>query len=150
MDKIASPQELQDELVRVQALLVRQKMARGPIAAILRHLAFRVAGEVTAFDRASLDDLELFMENEGKIHNQKKSIIDNIKRKMKKGQYDPNLAPKLWMYWVESGAKEYIKQHASPGTRMPDLFPKSLRMALAEKLAKEYEKAIKDGEYGDI
>lgn len=150
MDKIASPQELQDELNHLQALVARKAMPRRMVASLIRNLAYRVAGEVVAFDSTALRDLSLYMENERSLHNQKQSIIKNIQQKMKSGRYDSNLAPKLWMYRVDSGAKAYIKEFASPGTRMQDLYPKPLRAALAKQFAEEYEEAIKDGDYGEI
>lgn len=102
------------------------------------------------YDRDALRELELYMENESSIYRQKQSIIENIKRKMKSGRYNPSLAPKLWMYWVDAGAKSYVKEFGGPGARVRDMFPKQLRAMLAKQFAEEYEEMIKNGEFGDI
>lgn len=148
MDKIASPPELQAEIRRIQAWVhnFNGEPRRNVVSALLRNLAFRVAGDVMAVDQAAMHDLELYMENERSLYNQKMSIIQNIQRRMKKDQYNPALAPKLWMYWVDAGAKAYIKENA-PGARVQDMFPKPLREALAKQFAKDYEEQIRNGEY---
>lgn len=100
----------------------------------------------TTIDEHALEELELYMDNEYSIYNQKKSIIKNLQRKMKSGKYDHSLAPKLWAYWVEAGAKAYAKEFDSP-TNWNKLFPKPLRDALAIKLADDERSKIESGEY---
>jgi hypothetical protein len=92
-------------------------------------------------------ELEMWCKNSSSLHNQFQSIVLNIKRRIKSGTYDPNLAPKLWSYWVDAGAKEYVKQHGSPGARIDTMFQKADRDAVAKKLAVEEFEAIKNGEY---
>ncbi len=104
---------------------------------------------VTALDEEAMTELRLYMENESSLHNQFMSIIKNIQRKMKSGRYDPKLAPKLWMYWVDEGARKYLKEFGGPGD-MKMMFPKPLREALAKEFAEQYEDAIKAGEYGKL
>lgn len=98
-------------------------------------------------DEDAKTELALYMDNEYSIYNQKKSIIANLMRKMKSGKYDPTLAPKLWAYWVESGAKAYAKEFDS-ASNWSKMFPKPLRDSLAAELAKDEEEKIKNGEYG--
>lgn len=102
----------------------------------------------TTIDKHALEELELYMDNESSIYNQKKSIIKNLQRKMDSGKYDHSLAPKMWAYWVESGAKAYAKEFDSP-TNWNKLFPKPLRDALAIKIADYERDAIKRGEYDE-
>lgn len=124
---------------------------KGRTPKLAADMANRVASRfVYGYDRHALRELELYMENESSLYRQKQSIIENIKRKMKSGRYNSGLAPKLWMYWVDAGAKAYAKEHGGPGARVRDMFPKDLRMALAQEFAKDYEEQIKNGEYGDI
>ena len=75
---------------------------------------------------------------------QRDSIIKNISRKMKSGKYDHKQAPKLWMYWVDNGAKEYDKTYSSPGVRT---FDKDTKMSVAIQLADEYKAEIELGNY---
>jgi hypothetical protein len=100
-----------------------------------------------AVDKDVLEDLELFMDNTGSLHNKFNSIIANVKRKMESGKYDPALSPKLWLYWVEDGVKEYAKEFSvNPKT----MFPMELKKALAESFSKRYDAEVKAGEYGDL
>ena len=100
-----------------------------------------------AVDADVLEDLELFMDNTGSLQPKFKSIIANLKRKMESGKYDPKLSPDLWMYWVEDGVKAYAKEFEVNPKKQ---FPMELKKALAETFAKRYDKAIKDGEYGEL
>ena len=98
-------------------------------------------------DAAAKRELDLHLENTSSLHNQKTSIIANVKRRMKSGKYDPKLAPKLWLYWVDAGAKSYVKEL---GGSVQAQFPKKLREELAADLARQYAASIRGGEYGSI
>jgi hypothetical protein len=54
------------------------------------------------------------------------------------------------MYWVDAGARSYLKEFGGPGDSLQMMFPRPLRMALAEELARDYEERIRHGEYGSI
>jgi len=102
----------------------------------------------TAIEAAVVDEdlkfeLQVFLDNEAKLYNQKKSIIANIMRKLKAGKYDPRLAPKLWLYWVDAGAKLYQQE-------MDLKIPRNVREALAEEIADSEYRRIQDGEYGNL
>ena len=98
-------------------------------------------------DQVAYRELELYIENESSIHRKKEAIIENIKRKMRFNKYDPKLAPKLWMYWVDDGARKYVTDF---GGNVKDMFPKALREKLAHSLARKYGPLIKSGEFGVI
>lgn len=100
-----------------------------------------------AVDEDVLEDLEIFMDSTSSLQPKFKAIVENIKRKIESGKYDPDLAPKAWLYWVEDGVKAYAKEF-SVNPRVQ--FPMELKKALAANFSKRYDKAIKDGEYGDL
>ena len=91
-------------------------------------------------------ELELYIENTGELYPQKKAIIANIKRKLKSGRYNHTLAPKLWLYWVDAGAKRFLKEFRCAGVRMQDIFPRPVRVHIATRLADEYLGLIERGE----
>ena len=97
-----------------------------------------------AIDAEAARELYLFMQNERSLMRQKYSIIKNIASKMKSGKYDHKKAPKLWMYWVDSGAKEYDKLYGSPGVKT---FDKETKMSVAIQLGDEYKAEIELGNY---
>ena len=74
-------------------------------------------------------------------------IIANIKRKLKKGIYDHDKAQKLWMYLVDDGAKEYVKEFGSVQDDVADMFPKETRLHLASVMSQRELDNIKQGEY---
>ena len=65
---------------------------------------------------------------------------------MKRGVYDHELAPKLWQYLVDAGAKQYILEF---GGTVRDQFPKEARMALAQDIADEQYEMLQAGEYSE-
>ena len=99
---------------------------------------------IETIDRVAADELYNFMQNERDLERQKDSIIKNIIRKKKSGKYDHSKAPKLWMYWVDSGAKAYDKEYSSPGVKT---FDKDTRGSVAIQFANEYNAEIDLGNY---
>lgn len=95
-------------------------------------------------DKVAARELDLYIENTGELYNQFKSIIKNIKTKIRRGTYDPAKAPALWAYWYEAGAKRYVKEFGGD-VRM--MFPKALRDYLARERAVDEYKRILAGEY---
>jgi hypothetical protein len=95
-------------------------------------------------------ELYLYIENTYSLYRQLESIIENIKRKAKKGNYDHKRAPKLWRYLVDNGAKSYAKEHAGGVKDAARMFPGKVRDNVAQVLADEYLDRIKDGEFGTV
>lgn len=94
------------------------------------------AGRGGTVDTRLVHALGLFAENTSELYNQKKSILANIQRRLKKGTYDHALAPKLWMFWVNNAAKLYRKEYE--GSTYQETFNKATREALAKELADRY------------
>ena len=85
-------------------------------------------------------ELKLYIEDDKDLYRQQiVPIIKNVQRKMKSGKYEHTQAPKLWMYLVDNGAKKYVKEY---GGNMKTLFPKDLRMSIANEFANEYKAKI--------
>ena len=99
---------------------------------------------IETIDRAAADELYLWMQNERDLQRQKDSIIKNIIRKKKSDKYDHSRAPKLWMFWVDNGAKAYDKLNSSPGVKT---FDKDTRWSVAIQFANEYNAEIDLGNY---
>jgi hypothetical protein len=89
---------------------------------------------VAPVDQGALQELDLYAENTGELYSQKKAILENIRRKRARGVYDPQKAPKLWLYWVDAAAKRYQREFGSDSP----IFNKPTRVALAEELARKY------------
>lgn len=81
-------------------------------------------------------ELVLFITNEQSLYNQAKSIIDNMKRKIRSGKYDEARAVDAWMYLADAGTKLYDKRYGS-GKGSLTFLNKSTRRAVAEEL-KDY------------
>lgn len=88
-------------------------------------------------DETAKDELDLYAENTSELYGQKKAILANIKRKHASGKYNHALAPKLWMYWVESAAKRYAREFGG-GQAWHKMFDMPTRKALAKELADRY------------
>lgn len=101
-------------------------------------------------DEHAKTELELYLYNTGELHRQHEAIIENLKRKIRAGKYDDKLAPKLWQYWVDQGARAYTKEFGGTHDRIQDMFPAALRRALAAEIASQEYELIMNGEYGDV
>ena len=90
-------------------------------------------------------ELELFIMNDQDLYRQMfLPILMNLARKMKRGVYNHQMAPKLWQYLVDQGAKKYVMQY---GGTVRNTFPKQARMELAKDMADEQMEMLKAGEY---
>jgi hypothetical protein len=101
-------------------------------------------------DKTAADELELYMYNDSRLYPQHQSIVANIQRRLKNGTYNQALAPKLWQYWVDAGAKAYVKEFGSSGARVDSMFDAPTRRYLAKEIADEEIKKIRGGEYFDV
>lgn len=60
------------------------------------------------------DELRLFADNDSGLYRVREAYLENMRKKMKRGVYDPKKGVKLWEYFAARAAKEYNRQ--LPGT----------------------------------
>jgi hypothetical protein len=102
-------------------------------------------------DESLANELVLFTENDGDIYRgQTLSILKNLASKKASGKYDRDKAVQAFMYLAETGAKEYIRQHGSPGDVWHVMFPTNIRRAAAVKWRDEFEQEFKLGNYDGL
>ena len=92
-------------------------------------------------DEHAIDELRLYIDNDEQLYrSQLLPIIKNVQRKMKSGKYNHDLAPKLWQYLVDNGARKYCKVF---GGQVRYTFPKAEREQLAQNYADDYQENIR-------
>lgn len=100
---------------------------------------------------ADARELQLFIDNDGDLHrSQYVPILKNLMTKHGQGRYNRQLAVKLLMYLVDSGAKKYAKEHGSADQPWHKLFPKPVRTTVAAALRDDFEDEAKLGNYDDM
>ncbi len=89
----------------------------------------------------AVEDLWLFIENTGELYGPKKRILADPR------VYDPNLAPLLWLSWVNLGAQMYVHEmilqkplsrfyrHPPPPALVEEYIPLPIREELAKQVA---------------
>ena len=103
---------------------------------------------IEAPDSDAVNELDSYiMNNEDLYRRRFMPIIENLKRKIKRGIYDDKLAIKLWMYLVDDAAREYVKEFGTPDQDVKDMFPKETRLQVASKIADREKENIEQGEY---
>ena len=91
-----------------------------------------------AQDSDAVNELDLFIMNDEDLYRKRfMPIITNIKRKMKRGIYDHGKVLKLWMYLVDNGARQYVKEFGGPGDTVRAMFDKETRELVAQEFADE-------------
>ena len=76
-------------------------------------------------------ELVLHADNDHHLHHSSHTpIMNNLKKKMKKGVYHPEKAKKLWAYHADRAAQSYAKHHGD-GTPWHKMFSTSDRKAAA-------------------
>ena len=99
-------------------------------------------------DSDAVNELDTYiMNNEDLYRRRFMPIISNIKRKLAKNVYDHEKAQKLWMYLVDDAAKKYVEEYGSQTDDVKDMFPKEVRLQVAQDLADREKDNLEQGEY---
>lgn len=100
------------------------------------------AASDTAVSTEDVDELVLYITNDGDLYRGRaSSIIKNLKRKAKNGNYDKELAVKAWQYLADDGVRKYDKEFGSGRGSVAWLNP-ATRKAIATELRDYYEEEI--------
>lgn len=92
-------------------------------------------------------ELHLFATNDGDLYRRGATpIINNLKRKVKKGVYDHEKAVKLWKYHADNASKKYTKEVAGE-RHQTHLFSPATRELAARKMADYYKEDIHDSHH---
>ena len=101
-----------------------------------------------AQDSDAVNELDSYLMNDEELYRRRfMPIIENIKRKMRRGIYDHEIVIKLWMYLVDDAAREYVKEFGTPDQDVKDMFPKETRLKVAQVIADREKENIEKGEY---
>lgn len=96
-------------------------------------------------DFAMITEIKLFAENDYDLYRQQgKPIIDNLAKKMAKGQFDPAKAVKLYGYLADSAVKKYSVEQMGKRTPTLTILNKNDRELLAQQLFEAYAEEIAD------
>ena len=99
-------------------------------------------------DSNAVNELDLFIMNDEDLYRRKfMPIIKNLQRKIAKNVYDHEKAKKLWQYLIDDAAKAYVKEFGNPDEDVKNMFPKEVRLRVAEIIADRELENIKQGEY---
>lgn len=91
-------------------------------------------------DQAAVDELMLYITNDGELYRRQViPIIDNLRKKVKRGVYDADKAVKLWKYLADAGAKKYTQEF---GTQGDFIFSPATREAVAVELRDNYDEEL--------
>lgn len=98
--------------------------------------------EADDYAKDDVRELMLFITNDGDLYRSMTTpIIKNMKRKIKAGKYDPEMAVKGWQYLADEGVRKYDKMYGS-GRGSLTLLPKSARVELARQLRDYYDDEV--------
>ena len=87
-------------------------------------------------------ELFLFITNDGDLYRQQtQPIILNLRKKIKHGVYNSELAVKLWRYLADSGAKKYNKEYIGI-TKGFGIFTVPMRNEVARELSVYYSDEV--------
>lgn len=102
-------------------------------------------------DDSVVRELELFTENDGDVYRRTTlPILKNLATKKAQGKYDSEKAVQAFMYLAEDGAREYVRQHGSPGDEWHEMFPIAIRREAARHWRNEFETEFALGNYDHL
>ena len=99
-------------------------------------------------DDDAMRELELYSENDGDLYRQSYvPIAKNLSKKFKKGNYDSELAQKLWKYHADRAAQKYGMDHAGGAKDGLRMFSPDTRRALAASLEDAWHQEMQAGNF---
>lgn len=102
---------------------------------------------MASFDKHAVQELIFYADNDRQLYeNRKLFVVSNLLRKKSAGKYDPELAVKLWAYYVEDAAKKYAREYATPN-EWKTIFTPATRHEVARIIAERENAKIDDGKY---
>lgn len=94
-------------------------------------------------DTQEARELYLFAVDDGHLYRSCTTlIIDNLKKKIKKGVYDKVLALKLWRYAADDAAQRYTKEFDTRGSSLYGIFTVPMRNEVATLLQEHYDEEL--------
>lgn len=97
----------------------------------------------TIIDYVAAHELVLYATNDSRLyHRHSLPIIANLAKKMRKGQYDPEKAAKLWLYMIDEAAKQYCFEFCDKHTKYYTIFNAATRKSAAEIVEYEYREMV--------
>lgn len=93
------------------------------------------------------NELLLYLDNEGRLYPQVRAIQRNLVNKIADGKYDGTLAPRMWLYVVDSASKMYRKDFGTSSGRGNHAFAKKVRDEVATAMARRFEREAALGEH---
>jgi hypothetical protein len=99
-------------------------------------------------DKVTLQELQLFTENDGDIYRRTTTpIVRNLRTKQAQGKYSSARAVDAFMYLAEAGARKYAREHGGGEHEWHVIFPIDVRRAAATAWRDEFEQKSRDGNY---
>lgn len=99
-------------------------------------------------DPTAVHELELYIDNDSQLyHSQFIPIVKNLMLKRRKGVYNRELAVKLFMYLMDSGAKKYVAEFGTRGQKIDSMFNRNTRMQAARAFRDSFETEAELGNY---
>jgi hypothetical protein len=105
----------------------------------------RMQGQVkiAALDAVGKRELDLYIENETRLNQQKRYVLKSLEQKFSRGRLDDRFAVSICLVLVGNGAKMYAREF---GAVDDEVFSKETQVALAKDLADRYKSQIESGE----
>ncbi len=98
------------------------------------------------YDWKSRELYELYIMNDEQLYKRLQFMNINLARKKFKGIYDPQKAPKLYLYLVDDALKEY-KKNFSGSDLAEEGMTKEDKLKTAKSMTEDFEKSFQEGEY---
>lgn len=90
-------------------------------------------------------ELRLFIDNDSRLYKSRYiPILKNLSKFKRKGKYNSKLAIKAFMYLLDDGAKQYVKDYADGDA---SIFSKKDKLQLAKDYAEEFESQYNNQEF---
>ncbi len=120
------------------------------LQAVTASMLEAVLGKLAAVDQDLKEELNLYIQNEGALYQDRMTIVRNLMNREAQGKYSKTAAAKLWLHFIENKVVPRYMREFRIKEADDSYFPQDLRKQLASDI-EEHEKARMDfGDYGSL
>ncbi len=99
-------------------------------------------------DQTAARELELYIDNDADLYRQQfLPIVRNLMRRRQNGTYDSSKAVTLFMYLMDAGAKKYVTEFGTRGSKIDSMFNRNTRLQAARAFRDSFETEAGLGNY---
>ena len=141
-----------DRLEKLKAHGTKLEKKRANFALNMNEDAFGIGSDFSDLGETGAKELVFHAMGTPHLQDHQNPYVANMARRMRKGTYDPEKGKKLWGYYADHAAEDYVHEHGGheQDKHGKKTFPKAVRQEVAAHFEKKHRERMQGGIHEDI